>query len=587
MPSSSSSNSATPTSTPPYAAIALALSEQHWTQLGQGDHPITAATDDFEINVKRVTSLLLVRVVARAMEIAKQTRQEELLKKQQEQQEELLDTNEFSECEFDYKQQQQLLLLQSEQSSFMEESPFPETNWSTTNICTVFLQEQCDWPISETVVRQVEQFVRSILIKYDPKVPYHNASHATHVTISTNKLLDMLWVHRCNSFGLRQNALSLLALVFAAIIHDVEHRGLPNRQLALEDDELAILYNDTSIAEQRSLFIGFQELLKPDYKELRETIFPVSTEYHEFRSKVLSLVLNTDIASPSNVQLAKSKYIEAFQNPSLPSDAALTEDEVEENMLEHVRRMPMNTVKALNKGVQNVSGGVMTVADASVSGVKNVANFGVSGVKKIGEASMDGVSKVFKGVGGVVGVKSTSTADQEAAGGAKLSPKPPKSMVSSMTGGMSAMSKSLKRNSGITKTSENDDDTADSPAASKDMLNQARKYTVDPMKNTVKLVTGSLGSIGNSFGLNKNKKLGIRVSMDLTGETVETYRRTTRRTSLFKDEVDDEVDDLKAAVLMDLIMTAADVSQNLQGYEQMCKWAGRLYIEMRKVCDFV
>jgi hypothetical protein len=29
-------------------------------------------------------------------------------------------------------------------------------------------------------------------------------------------------------------------------------------------------------------------------------------------------------------------------------------------------------------------------------------------------------------------------------------------------------------------------------------------------------------------------------------------------------------------------VTTADVSQNLQGYEQMCKWAGRLYNELRK-----
>jgi hypothetical protein len=29
-------------------------------------------------------------------------------------------------------------------------------------------------------------------------------------------------------------------------------------------------------------------------------------------------------------------------------------------------------------------------------------------------------------------------------------------------------------------------------------------------------------------------------------------------------------------------VSAADVSQNLQGYDQMCKWAGRLYCELRK-----
>lgn len=35
-------------------------------------------------------------------------------------------------------------------------------------------------------------------------------------------------------------------------------------------------------------------------------------------------------------------------------------------------------------------------------------------------------------------------------------------------------------------------------------------------------------------------------------------------------------------MLLCTTVTVADVSQNLQGYEQMCKWAGRLYNELRK-----
>jgi hypothetical protein len=489
--------------------LALALSEQHWTQIGQGNDPLTMATDDFETNVQRVTALLLVRVVARVMEVYKQTREEEIFKDQE------------SESEF--------MSMNTKQRSSTYKLPFPDTNWSTTHICAVYLEEKHAWPLDAKVVQQVEWLVRNILKQYDPKVPYHNASHGTHVTLSTNKLLDMLWVHRCNSFGLRQNAMSLLALVFSALTHDVEHQGLPNRQLAVEDDELAVLYNDNSIAEQRSLYIGFKELLKPDYQELRAAVFPTKQDYRDFRQKVVDLILTTDIASPERTQLAKSKYVEAFGAAIAAAQKAAgddaiepTEDEVEDTMIDHVRNMPMNTVKILNKGMHGVTEGVMNVADASVSGVKNVAVFGVTGVKKIGEASMDGVKNVTKGMKEMVsGVRPTDGSD-----------KSPKSSKPSVLGNR---------------------DAAGQPEGAMDIMQQAKKFTVVPVQNTVKLVTGSFGSLGTSLGLNKSKKLGIRVSMDLTGETVETYSRKPRRNSYITNEEVDVVDELKAAVLMDLM----------------------------------
>jgi hypothetical protein len=90
-----------------------------------------------------------------------------------------------------------------------------------------------------------------------------------------------------------------LSLLFAELIHDVDHLGIPNVQLVQENHPLAIHYNDQSIAEQRSLFLGFNELLKPDYEHLRTVMFSFTfggDGYHHFRMAVTSLVLATDIA---------------------------------------------------------------------------------------------------------------------------------------------------------------------------------------------------------------------------------------------------------------------------------------------------
>ena len=58
-------------STPPLAALALAITAQDWTSLGFGDDPNIAATDDFETTVERLTALMLVRIVAIASPEAK------------------------------------------------------------------------------------------------------------------------------------------------------------------------------------------------------------------------------------------------------------------------------------------------------------------------------------------------------------------------------------------------------------------------------------------------------------------------------------------------------------------------------------
>jgi hypothetical protein len=304
----------------PYAALALSLTAPGWTELGLDSY--TAPSEDVEEMIDRITALFLIRTVAVA--------------------------------------------------SFSGEYP----DHSTSSICRTALMQDRTWPASVTpaVLAELRQFV-SVMFKGYNQVPYHNFKHAYHVTLSMNKLIDLMWpVGKTVSYGLRQDPLMLLALLFSAIIHDVEHRGVPNRQLATEDDDLAVLYNDQSIAEQRSLYLGFKEFLSPSYKSIRHLLFPEKNDYRRFRVQVVNLVLNTDIASPAITQLAKSKWNEAFGDPTMrerdqseESDEdhdAFLEDEYgheehdedpsmvsidEDNMLAHVQA---NSTRSLVAGVR-------------------------------------------------------------------------------------------------------------------------------------------------------------------------------------------------------------------------------------------
>ena len=184
------------------------------------------------------------------------------------------------------------------------------------------------WPeaIQETVISQLYDYISQILEAYRA-VSYHNRDHAYHVFMSAHKLLDMVLceydysgtiscspIRKPNriTYGLKADPLTQLAFLFSALVHDVDHTGVSNRQLVLECDELAILYNDQSVAEQRSLAIAFSLLMKDCFDDLRTVIFTESGEYMKFRKLVIDIVLCTDIASPERVQIVKSKWKEAF-----------------------------------------------------------------------------------------------------------------------------------------------------------------------------------------------------------------------------------------------------------------------------------
>jgi DNA-binding PadR family transcriptional regulator len=262
-----------------HATMAMEITGQDWLMLGHGDKlcPNVAASASLEVTTERVTSLLLIRLVAI---VAPSHRFKDL---------------------------------------------------STTTICQTMSDSRyitSYWPeaVTETVTRELTCFVRAIFQGYN-RVPYHNFEHAYQVIISANKLMDLVLQSaslepvQCSSESLRfdEDPLMHLALLFGALIHDVEHQGVPNKQLVLEKHPLALQYNDQSIAEQRSLTIGFTELLKPAYDNLRQVMFPSTFSgdgYRCFREAVTNLILATDIATPERGEIVRKKWDTAFEGPS-------------------------------------------------------------------------------------------------------------------------------------------------------------------------------------------------------------------------------------------------------------------------------
>ena len=116
--------------------------------------------------------------------------------------------------------------------------------------------------IGEPVQRQLRLFLLGIASMY-PSLPFHNSQHAANVTLSVVKLFhrivapdkdkvrddDGKSLHD-HTYGLTSDPLTQLAVVMAAIFHDIHHPGVPNSQMSKEEMEVAIFYEHKSVAEQ-------------------------------------------------------------------------------------------------------------------------------------------------------------------------------------------------------------------------------------------------------------------------------------------------------------------------------------------------
>ena len=143
--------------------------------------------------------------------------------------------------------------------------------------------------IDPSIVAALREYVAFIALAYKEN-PFHNFAHACHVTMSVHKLLKRIVAPDLTpdkydivkqggdalakelndySHGIVHDPMALFAITFSALIHDVDHQGVSNMQLAKEQPEMALHYRSKSVAEQNSLDVAWDGLMQPKFDALR------------------------------------------------------------------------------------------------------------------------------------------------------------------------------------------------------------------------------------------------------------------------------------------------------------------------------
>jgi hypothetical protein len=173
----------------------------------------------------------------------------------------------------------------------------------------------------------LRDYVSTIAYMYHNN-PFHNFDHASHVSMSAKKMLSRVVTFNDDSqayaYGITSDPLTQFAVIFATLIHDVDHGGVSNGQLVKERSEVATLYNSKSVAEQNSIDVAWELLMESSYEQLRACIFASDEEYHRFRSLVINAVIATDIFDKDLKEFRNKRWERAFGDEKDNSDLKAT-----------------------------------------------------------------------------------------------------------------------------------------------------------------------------------------------------------------------------------------------------------------------
>uniref|UniRef100_A0A8C7ZCN9 Phosphodiesterase n=1 Tax=Oryzias sinensis TaxID=183150 RepID=A0A8C7ZCN9_9TELE len=130
-------------------------------------------------------------------------------------------------------------------------------------------------------------FMLTLESHYHSDVAYHNSLHAADVAQSTHILLST------PALDAVFTDLEILAAIFAAAIHDVDHPGVSNQFLINTNSELALMYNDESVLENHHLAVGFK-LLQEENCDIFQNL--TKKQKQTLRRMVIDMVLATDMS---------------------------------------------------------------------------------------------------------------------------------------------------------------------------------------------------------------------------------------------------------------------------------------------------
>lgn len=213
-------------------------------------------------------------------------------------------------------------------------------------------QEKVAIEIDQEVSNQLNQYVSIVSSTYRDNY-FHNFEHACHVTMAVNKFVkrivapDIQGVDDVNkvdiasrlhdyTHGITSDPLTVLAIVFSALIHDADHRGVSNAQLIKEQKEMASIYRNKSVAEQNSVDISWELLMSEQFMGLRECLFTNQDDLNRFRQVVVNVVLATDIFDKELGELRTRRWNKAFSDESALSSSKDWNDMRATIVIEHI-----------------------------------------------------------------------------------------------------------------------------------------------------------------------------------------------------------------------------------------------------------
>lgn len=209
--------------------------------------------------------------------------------------------------------------------------------------------------INPEVISQLRSLISEIAGQYRQN-PFHNFEHAIHVSMSVHKMLnrivspeDVNYVGKAknvaaeqhkHTFGITSDPLTHFAIVFSALVHDVDHTGVSNGQRAKEDPDLADKYKNQSLAEQNSVDLAWASLMKPCYQDLRDCLFGDEVEFSRFRQLVVNVVLATDIFDKQLKEIRNRRWNNAFDGDSAESTYAGADISIRSNTMRDLFEQP-------------------------------------------------------------------------------------------------------------------------------------------------------------------------------------------------------------------------------------------------------
>nr|CEL65900.1 TPA: 3', 5'-cyclic nucleotide phosphodiesterase,putative [Neospora caninum Liverpool] len=133
--------------------------------------------------------------------------------------------------------------------------------------------------------RVVQNFMKVAQMCYQPTI-YHNHLHGAQVAHNT------VWLARKLELASSLTAPDLVALIVAALCHDIGHQGKNNAFYIASRSPLGIIYNDISVLENFHASLTFKILARPECN-LFMHLSP--EEFQIVRNRMIDLILATDM----------------------------------------------------------------------------------------------------------------------------------------------------------------------------------------------------------------------------------------------------------------------------------------------------